>query len=103
MRNHRLKKDSLYLTEEEPMEPSSNTPKSILIHQDHERRLTRIEVVIEHINTTLQDIKTMGIEIRQHIRRLDMKIDSNFKCLLTLILGTSASILGVIAYVQHWI
>ena len=78
------------------MEPSNSTPKSVLIHRNHERCLTRVEVAIEHINATLQDIKT-------EIKTMGTDIRHDFKWLLTIILGTSASILGVIGHIQHWV
>jgi chromosome segregation ATPase len=100
-----------------PMEPRS-TPKSTLIHQDHENRLTRVEVVMENICTSLSDIKSdikvMRSEIKQDINRLDTKmdngfnamnnrIDSNFKWLLGIMIGGFVSISGVIAHLQHWL
>lgn len=60
-----------------------------------EARVAKLESDVGHIKIDISDIK---IDIRQ----LDQKIDSNFKWLLTLMLGTFAStIAGIIVHFIH--
>jgi hypothetical protein len=62
----------------------------------YERRLTKTEVIQEHLLETL-------IEIKSSIKDLDKKIDSNFKYLLFWTISGFVSVLGVIAKTSGWI
>jgi wobble nucleotide-excising tRNase len=59
---------------------------------DHEVRITRLEVVVENVNTTLVDIKR-GIE------RLEDKMESRFAWILGIGATTLLSLFGTIVLI----
>jgi len=66
--------------------------------------------VRQNISEVRQDIKSLDSEVRHDIRRLDTKIDSNFKWLLGVMIGGFASTIGgfvtlggLIAHAHHWL
>lgn len=77
---------------------------------DHESRLTRLEVTIENINGTLGRIEKRFDQIDKRFDLMDQKIDSKFDSLNNRIwfnfywmIGGFATILGVLAHGLHWL
>lgn len=66
------------------------------INNDHERRITRVEVTIENINQTLS---RMELKLDQGFKEIRERIWFNFYWML----GGFTSILVVIAHIEKWI
>ena len=95
------------------------------IYQDHESRITRLEVVIENINTTLVDMKqsigtlehnmkqsigSLEQDMKQSMRTLDQDMKQGFKDInnrmwtnFFWMIGGFAGLLGLLAHAVHWI
>lgn len=65
-------------------------------YHDHEVRITRLEVIVENINKTLE-------RIEKRLDVMDCRIDSNFKWLLGIIIGGFGSMLAIMAHGFHWL
>lgn len=82
---------------------SKEEKNSSYIHQDHESRITRLEVVIENINSTLarMDKRLDSIETKmdEGFRSVNNRIWNNFYWMV----AGFASILATIAHAQHWL
>ena len=66
---------------------------------NHESRITRLEVTIENINQTLASINRNLEHIDAKIEKLNDRLWTNFFWMI----GGFASILAVIAHAFHWI
>lgn len=65
--------------------------------------LERDNVHFEKALTTLtKAIEKLDTDMKAAFEKLDNKIESKFWWLLTFVLGTSASILGIVAKGFHW-
>jgi len=84
------------------------------IIQEHEGRVTRIELSVESINQTLlrleKRIDSIDSKMDITLKSLDTKMDSGFKSLndrlwnnFYWMIGGFTSILGILAKVLHWI
>lgn len=91
MRAHKHEDDSM----------SSNKNGSIL--QDHENRITRLEVVIENIAQTLSrlegKIDGLDSDMKQGFKDINNRLWTNFFWMV----GGFAGVLGIVAHAMKWI
>lgn len=73
----------------------------------NDERIAVLETTINHIDASLadirQDIKGMMYRMENKFDALDKKIDSNFKWLLTIMIGGFVGTWGVLSHVLHWV
>lgn len=73
----------------------------------NDERIAVLETTINHIDASLadlrQDIKRMMDRMENKFDTLDKKIDSNFKWLLTIMIGGFVGTWGVLSHVLHWV
>ncbi len=88
--------------------------RSHSMKNDHESRITRLEVTMESILKTLdridrrfdrieQRLEDLETKMERKFENLDKKVDSNFKWLLGLYIGGCAAILGLMSHGFHWL
>jgi hypothetical protein len=70
--------------------------EEVIMKNDHESRITRLEVTIENINCTLS-------RIENRLDRMDTKIDSNFKWVIGLYISGFAGLLTAMSHGFHWL
>ena len=73
------------------------------LRYDDDTRLALLEQSIGHLDSALRRFEHRFDQLDQKIEKVDMRIDSNFKWLLSIILAGFGSLLGIIAHAQHWI
>ena len=73
------------------------------IHYNEDTRLALLEQSISHINATLLRFEHRFDQLDSKLEKLDSRIDSNFKWLLSVMIAGFGSLLGIIAHAQHWI
>lgn len=73
----------------------------------NDERIAVLENTNAHILTTLDEIKNalirIDIKLDSKFDTLDRKIDSNFKWLLTIMIGGFVGTWGVLSHVLHWV
>lgn len=76
-------------------------------NMSNDERIAVLETTINHIDATLldirQDMKRMLDRMENRFDAMDKKIDSNFKWLLTLMIGGFVGTWGVLSHVLHWV
>ena len=68
-----------------------------------EPRVRAVEVHIDHIRTDISDIKSALNVIRDDLKRMGEKIDARFYLVLTLGVGATVLVLGVMAKGFKWL